>query len=249
VPYARDSRARGRPTRSPMSTLARSPDPFEHVHQILKTIHSETNAQKITASLRAHFLTVENLLESSDADIRPFFENCSKTYCLIDAVRELIKTLGQDRYKRHMKISSFSQITSLLRRRLARRSVEVAWCLYFNCSNYLIHEQEVAKGTVNQVQIFPREIVKRSVLLNATAVVISHNHPSGEPEPSDHDIAVTDDLSAALSAVGIFLHDHIIIAEKKHFSFRQSMLLPMRQYQLPLSRDACSWKTGIRLVV
>ena len=92
--------------------------------------------------------------------------------------------------------------------------------LYLDSKNKLIHEEKLHEGTVNETAIYPREVMKRALDRNATAVILVHNHPSGDPTPSRADIALTREVAAAAKALGIALHDHIIIGRGIHTSLR-----------------------------
>ena len=80
-------------------------------------------------------------------------------------------------------------------------------------------------GTVNHTPVYPREVVKRALILNASALIAVHNHPSGDPTPSRDDIEMTRQLKAAAEALGLELHDHVVIGHGKHTSFRSAALL------------------------
>lgn len=97
--------------------------------------------------------------------------------------------------------------------------------LYLNRKNILINTQLFDSGTVDKVVVYPREIVKGAITNNASAVVIAHNHPSGDPTPSKQDIKITELIKSALETVEVMLHDHIIIANDKYYSFKNHGLL------------------------
>ena len=97
--------------------------------------------------------------------------------------------------------------------------------LFLDRKNILIADEEQQKGTVDHVPVYPREVVKRALSLNASALIIVHNHPSGDPTPSDADIAMTRKIEQALDAVGITLHDHVIIGKERDSSFRSMGLI------------------------
>ncbi len=84
----------------------------------------------------------------------------------------------------------------------------------------LIADEQQAKGTVDHVPVYPREVVKRALELNASALILVHNHPSGDPTPSESDISMTAQVAAAAEALSIRLHDHLIIGKSAEFSFR-----------------------------
>ena len=84
----------------------------------------------------------------------------------------------------------------------------------------LIADEEQAKGTVDHVPVYPREIVKRALELNASALILVHNHPSGDPTPSDADLSMTHQVKDACETLGLVLHDHLIIGKSREWSFR-----------------------------
>ncbi len=92
--------------------------------------------------------------------------------------------------------------------------------LHLNTRNLLIRDEQVSEGSVDQVTVYPREVARRALELGSAAVVLVHNHPSGDPTPSRQDIALTRDTIAALKPLGIRVHDHLIIASGGHASMR-----------------------------
>ena len=103
---------------------------------------------------------------------------------------------------------------------MAHEPVEQLRVLYLNTRNRLLLEEIVAEGSVDTAPIYPREIVRRSLEIGATALVIAHNHPSGDPGPSGEDIRLTRLLLAAAGALDIRLHDHVIVARSGWISLR-----------------------------
>ncbi len=97
--------------------------------------------------------------------------------------------------------------------------------LFLNRKNQLIADEVQQVGTVDHTPVYPREIVKRALELGATAVILVHNHPSGDPTPSDSDIAMTEEVIRAAGALDILVHDHIIISQGGHISFKSLGLL------------------------
>ncbi len=97
--------------------------------------------------------------------------------------------------------------------------------LFLDRRNCLIADEVQQRGTVDHAPVYPREVVRRALDLNASALIVVHNHPSGDPSPSPGDIAVTRELAQAAGAVGIALHDHLIIGRKGHASFKSLGLL------------------------
>ena len=103
---------------------------------------------------------------------------------------------------------------------MAHEPVEQLRILYLNTRNRLLLDETVAEGSVNIAPIYPREIVRRSLEVGATALILAHNHPSGDPKPSREDIRVTRLVAAAAGALDIRLQDHVIIARSGWTSLR-----------------------------
>ena len=108
---------------------------------------------------------------------------------------------------------------------MAHRETEQFRVLYLDRKNVLIADEEQASGTVDHVPVYPREIIKRALELNASALILVHNHPSGDPTPSDSDITMTARIAQAGDTMGIVIHDHLIIGKSRELSFRAEGLL------------------------
>ena len=117
-------------------------------------------------------------------------------------------------------LSSWDALLDYCHTAMAHRETEQFRILFLDRKNVLIADEEQARGTVDHVPVYPREVVKRALELNASALILVHNHPSGDPTPSDADIAMTHQIQAAAEALGITLHDHLIIGKERELSFR-----------------------------
>jgi len=108
---------------------------------------------------------------------------------------------------------------------LARERVEQFRVLFLDSKNRLIADEAQARGTVNHTPVYPREVVRRALEVQATALILVHNHPSGDPSPSRADIEMTQEIKAAAGTLGIVVHDHLIVGNGRHLSFRREGLL------------------------
>lgn len=112
--------------------------------------------------------------------------------------------------------------------RLRHEEQELLFVMMFDNRNHLLGEHLVTKGTANATLVTPREIFLEALRYRAVCLILVHNHPSGDPSPSDCDIAVTEQIFKAGELVGISLLDHIIIGDQRYFSFRSQGL--MKEY-------------------
>jgi DNA repair protein RadC len=119
-------------------------------------------------------------------------------------------------------ISSWEAVLDYCHTTMAHRETEQFRVLYLDRKNILIADEEQSKGTVDHVPVYPREVVKRALELNASALILVHNHPSGDPTPSDQDITMTGQIRDAAEALDIHLHDHLIIGKSTELSFRST---------------------------
>lgn len=120
---------------------------------------------------------------------------------------------------RHV-LSGWDALLDYCHTTMAHRDTEQFRVFYLDTKNTLIADEAQAQGTVNHVPVYPREVAKRALELNASALILVHNHPSGDPTPSDSDIRMTHQIDTATQALGITLHDHLIIGKSTELSFR-----------------------------
>ena len=126
--------------------------------------------------------------------------------------------------RRHV-ISNWDALLNYCHTIMAHRDTEQFRVLYLDTKNTLIADEAQGSGTIDHVPVYPREVVKRALDLNAAALILVHNHPSGDPTPSDADITMTDQIVKAANALNITLHDHLIIGKSTGLSFRSQGLL------------------------
>ena len=122
-------------------------------------------------------------------------------------------------------LNNWDRLMDYLNAVLAREKIEQFRVLFLDTRNRLLADEAQARGTVNHTPVYPREVVKRALELHATALILVHNHPSGDPTPSRDDIAMTHEVRVAAEALSIALHDHIIVGNGRWLSFRQEGLI------------------------
>jgi DNA repair protein RadC len=122
-------------------------------------------------------------------------------------------------------LDNWDRLMAYLQAELGRDRTEKFRVLFLDTRNRLLADEEQSRGTVNHTPVYPREVARRALELAATALILVHNHPSGDPTPSREDIAMTRDIEAALAALSIVLHDHVIIGNGRWTSLRREGLI------------------------
>lgn len=117
-------------------------------------------------------------------------------------------------------LSSWTKLMAYCKARIGRLEHEEFHLLFLDRKNRLIAQEAQGRGTVDHVPVYPREVVKRALELNASAVILVHNHPSGDPTPSRADIEMTKQIVDSAKPLGVTVHDHIIIGREMDASFR-----------------------------
>jgi DNA repair protein RadC len=148
-----------------------------------------------------------------------------ETEVLLKLVTELLQRVLREQIRERPVLSSWSALLDYLQVALSHEPIEQFRVLFLDRKNVLIKDEVQQRGTVDHTPLYPREIVKRALELAASAIIMVHNHPSGDPTPSRADLDMTQQVVAALSAVGIQVHDHVIVGKNRHTSFKSQRLI------------------------
>ncbi len=134
--------------------------------------------------------------------------------------------LGRQRVLDRPVLSSWTALVDYLRAAMARETNEQFRLLFLDRKNALIAEEVQARGTVDHTPVYIREVVKRALELGATALILVHNHPSGDPTPSRADVEMTREIVRAAAPLGITVHDHVIVGRGEPASLKALGLMP-----------------------
>jgi len=147
------------------------------------------------------------------------------TYAQLQAALELARRYLLSRISRGRALGSPHEVRQFLQLKMRCLPHEVFACLFLDNQHTVISYEELFRGTIDGASVYPREIVKRSLALNAAAVIFAHNHPSGVAEPSQADQRLTQRLKSALGTVDIRVLDHFVVGESEALSFAERGLL------------------------
>lgn len=141
---------------------------------------------------------------------------------IIEAVAD---RLARSKIMRRPVLSSWDALLDYCHTAMSHGETEKFRVLFLDLKNVLIADEEQAKGTVGHVPVYPQEVAKRALELNASAIILVHNHPSGDPTPSQSDINMTHQIQRACDALGLTLHHYLIIDKSRGLSFRTEGLI------------------------
>ena len=136
----------------------------------------------------------------------------------------MLRTAKAEVIKRPV-LNNWDRLMEYLNAALARERVEHFRVLFLDTRNRLLADEAQGRGTVNHTPVYPREVVKRALELHASALILVHNHPSGDPTPSPEDVEMTNDVREAARVLSITLHDHVIVGNGRWISLRREGLL------------------------
>ena len=133
--------------------------------------------------------------------------------------------ISREPVARRAVITSWTQLSAYLRTAMAHEPREQFRVLFLDRRNQLIADEAMNEGTVDHAPVYPREVVRRALELSASALILAHNHPSGDPTPSQADIAMTREVIEAAKVLGLSVHDHVIVGRDGLTSFRAQGLI------------------------
>lgn len=182
------------------------------------------DTKPMAKALLERFGTLGDVFAAEPAQLREF-EIDQRTLVHFKAMREVGRRLAERKVKDMPVLTNWQQLIDYCHAALAHEKTEQFRILFLDRKNVLIADEVQQRGTIDHTPVYPREVVKRALALNAAALILVHNHPSGDPKPSRDDIEMTREIKAASEALGIAIHDHLVIGRKGHASFRSLGLL------------------------
>jgi DNA repair protein RadC len=185
-------------------------------------------AQRISKDLIHSFGTLPRVLAAFESGAQPSILPANVSNHL-RTLKQLISRLLRRDVSQDPILSSTDGLLAYLHNEMSHLERETLRVLFLDANNRLIYEKIMWEGTLTAVQCHPREIICLALQRNASALIIVHNHPSGDPRPSASDITVTRELNHAASYLGIIVHDHIIISRGGHVSMRAEGMLDKEQ--------------------
>lgn len=164
---------------------------------------------------------LSRLLQASADDLKAIKGLGPAKRCEVLAVLELARRASLEQLRQQPVLDQPGTVIQHLQLTLAHRPYEVFAVLFLDAQNHLIALEELFRGTLTQTSVYPREVAVRALSLQARAVVLAHNHPSGDVEPSQADLLLTQTLKAALGLLDVHVLDHVIVGPGRATSLAQ----------------------------
>lgn len=221
--YITDHRARLR-DRFMLGGADAMPD-YEMLELVLFRAIPRQDVKPLARRLLEHFGDFNRVLSASPARLTAISGVGPAVVQELKIVEAAAARLARSKVINRPILSSWDALVDYCHTAMAHAEIEHFRILFLDRKNVLVADEEQARGTVDHVPVYPREIVRRALELNASALILVHNHPSGDPSPSEADVIMTRRIIDAAEVMEITVHDHLIIGKSRELSFRAQGLL------------------------
>ena len=201
---------------------------YELLELLLFFALPKIDTKPVAKQLLGRFGSLAGVVNASAEQLGEIERMYHFTIILFRALRIFAARLAREDLTERPVLDNWDKLIVYLRAAMAHRMIEQFRLLFLDRRNVLIADEVQHEGSIDHTPVYPREVVKRALALDASALVMVHNHPSNYPHPSKPDIEMTRQVRDALDRVGIVLHDHLIISRGGHTSFRQLGLLEVK---------------------
>lgn len=185
----------------------------------------DSDPDRLASDLLARFGSLGAVAAADLSELSRTVDAGPAVFADLKVLRELAVRLARAEACRRPAIASWTALEAYIRVAMAHRPREQFRVLYLDHRNTLLRDEWVAEGTVDHAPVYPREVVRRALELSASAMILVHNHPSGNPEPSRADIEMTRKIIDAARFFGLQVHDHLVIGSQGTASFKQLGLI------------------------
>lgn len=198
---------------------------YELLELLLFQAKPRSDVKPLAKRLIKYFGSFASVLTAPEARLTEVEGVGEATIAAIKVAEAAALRLSQGQLMNRPVLSSWQALLDYCQAAMSHKDNELFRVLFLDRKNALIADEIQQSGTVDHAPVYPREVVKRALELGASAVILIHNHPSGDPTPSEADILITEEIVAAGKSLSIAVHDHLIIGRGDHASFKSMGLL------------------------
>lgn len=199
--------------------------PSQLLEILLQFGRSRHEASARAVQLLDRFGSLSAVVAAEPAKLAQILKDDGVSVILLKAVRASVKAIVREPLEDRPVISSISALMDYLSVTMRHEPIEATRILFLDRKNALIKDEIQHRGTVDHTPLYPREVVKRVLELGASAIILVHNHPSGDPTPSPADVEMTRQVAAALRTINVVLHDHVIVGRNREISLQKMKLI------------------------
>ncbi|WP_416193613.1 RadC family protein [Nitrobacter sp. TKz-YC01] len=198
---------------------------YELLEMVLFRALPRRDVKPLAKSLIGRFGSFAEVVHAPDARLREISGLGEAAIIEIKLIAATASRVAKGQLKQRTVLSSWTAVIDYCRTSMAFADKEQFRILFLDKRNQLIADEVQQVGTVDHTPVYPREVVKRALELSATAIIMVHNHPSGDPTPSQADIQMTQNIIEIAKPLGISVHDHIIVGKNGHASLKGLRLI------------------------
>ncbi len=198
---------------------------YEVLEVLLFAASPRSDVKPLAKDLITKFGSLAKVLNASEEEFSDIKGVNESAIAQFRVVQEAAERLLKEEITEKTILQSWKALIDYCRASMGHLKQEQFRILFLDRKNTLIADDLQEAGTVDQTPVYPREVVKRALQLEASAIIMVHNHPSGDTTPSKADIAVTKQIQQALNTINVKLHDHVIISSAGHYSFKSHMII------------------------
>lgn len=198
---------------------------YELLELVLQLVIPRRDTKALAKALLARFGSFSGVLSASPPRLAEIKGLGDVSITSLKVVQAAAQRFARDQVPEQPILGSWSALIEYCRAQMAYETIEQFRILFLDKKNRLIADEVQQTGTVDHTPVYPREVIRRTLELSATAVILVHNHPSGDPAPSSADVQMTRAIGDIAKPLGITIHDHIIVGKSGHASLRALKLI------------------------
>lgn len=193
---------------------------YELLEMLLFSAKARGDVKPLAKTVLKTFGSFARTITAAEEDLRKIPDMGDAAICALKVVQAAMTRMLQEQVAERPIIQNWSALLDYAKVSMAYNKIEEFRILFLNKRNELIRDEVQQRGTVDHTPIYIREVVKRTLELGASSLILLHNHPSGDCKPSKSDIDITLQIIKATAAIHVNVHDHLVISERGHYSFR-----------------------------
>lgn len=198
---------------------------YELIEILLTYCIKQKDVKPVAKQLMKKFQNISNILDADRNELMKIKGLGEYSITLIRLIKEFCAKYFENKLIKKNVLSSPAAVIKFARVRISSLAHETMMVIFLNTRNEVIHHHLIHEGTIDQVIIYPRQIIEKTLYYHASGLILIHNHPTGSSQPSREDRHLTEKLKELLQQLDILLLDHIIVTKEAYYSFKENNIL------------------------